>query len=99
MSRRSAGWIGCAATGGVVVGLIVYFAVVGLAKADEVATVVGALVGVAALAVGIWGLFPRASSSANGQAGEDVQIVTAGRDAYVAKGDLTVNRSSSQGDP
>lgn len=99
MSRRTAGWIGCAVTGGVVVGLIAYFAAVGLAKADEVATAVGAPIALVALAVGIWGLFPRASSSANGQAGGGAQNVTAGRDAYVAGGDVTVNQPPTQSGP
>lgn len=99
MSRRTAGWIGCAVTGGVVIGLIAYFAAVGLAKADEVATAVGAPIALVALAVGIWGLFPRPSSSANGQAGGSAQNVTAGRDAYVAGGDMTVNQPPTQPGP
>jgi hypothetical protein len=95
MSRRTAGWIGCVVTGAVVSGLIAYFVDVGLADASEVATIVGALAAVVALAVAVWGLFPRALSSDNGTKVGGPNV-TAGRDAYVAGGDMTVNQSPTQ---
>jgi len=51
MSRRALWWISGLITAAVVVGLIVWFAVVGLTKASQLATVIAAIVAVLALVV------------------------------------------------
>ena len=72
-------------------GLVAYFADVGLTDASEVATIVGALAGVAALAVAVWGLFPQKTTR--------IQNITAGNDAYVSGNNLTVNQPPHTLDP
>ena len=73
-----------------VVWLIAYFIALGLAKAGEVASVVGAPLGVIGVALTLWGLFPRSSSSVAGQKDAFAPNVTAGRDAYVAGRDMVI---------
>lgn len=54
--RKVVVWAGSGATVVAVAGLLVYFAVVGLEKADKLASVIGALVGLVGLAVAVFGL-------------------------------------------
>ena len=56
MTRRSCVWTGAALAVAAVAGLGVYFAMVELDKADKLASVVGALVAVAGLALTLYGL-------------------------------------------
>jgi hypothetical protein len=100
MSRRAAGWAGCAVTAAVIIGFLVYSAVVGLTKAGAVATVVGLPIGIIGIAAALWGLVPRAGAAAKDSSGKGgfSPIVTAGRDAYTSAGDMVVNQPPSPPD-
>ncbi|MFG1874237.1 hypothetical protein ACGFIV_05305 [Sphaerisporangium sp. NPDC049003] len=56
MSGRVARWVGGALVAVAVIGLGVYFTTVGLDKADKLASVIGVFIGLAGLALAIYGL-------------------------------------------
>lgn len=52
MSGRTQKWIGIGAGSGITVGLVCYFAAVGLDRADKLASVLGLLLGIASFVMG-----------------------------------------------
>ncbi|GAA4101021.1 hypothetical protein [Actinomadura miaoliensis] len=77
MVRRRWVWAGAGLTVGAVAGLGVYFAVVGLDRADKLASVVGALVAVVGLALTVYGLV--AGSGAGRRVRQDARASGRGR--------------------
>jgi hypothetical protein len=67
MSARVAKWVGGALTTISVIGLGAYFARVGLDKADKIASVTGAFIGLAGLALTIYGIVTGSPSQARQQ--------------------------------
>lgn len=92
----------------VIIGLVAYFATVGLAEAAEIATVVAVPIALVALAVGIWGLLPKPTAQpepeisaqpnedtntlASTDADRSTQTANARRDVYMAAGNMTVHQ-------
>jgi hypothetical protein len=75
MTSRMKTWCGAAAAAVALIGLAVYFALVGLSKANELASVISALVAVAGLGVSVWGIVgARNASAPGGQVVQDSRI-------------------------
>ena len=77
-------WAGGAVTVAVAAGLGVYFAVAGLDKADKLASVAGAFIGLAGLVASVYGMVQArrdapGSSSAAGEGGQSVAGSTVAR--------------------
>ncbi|MEU7581298.1 hypothetical protein AB0B50_27265 [Streptomyces sp. NPDC041068] len=100
MSERAMLRCGVALVAVAVLGLLGYFWAVGLDEADQLASVIGCVVGVVGLALAAWGSFrggrPEPQPTAGDPGSPVRQDVRADRDAYVAGRDMTVERPAQE---
>jgi len=86
--KRAMGWIGAVAAGLALVGLGVYLVVIGLDRADKVASVIGMFAGLAGLALAAYGvlLTRRGLGQPIGRAGQVVAGSSVGGDVLQVRG-------------
>lgn len=100
MARRVLVWVGAGLVMAALAGLGVYFAVVGLDKADKWASVIGVFVAISGLVVAIAGLFTdRHNSSSGGSGGGQAspRVSASGERSVAIGGDNSGNISTGDG--